>query len=173
MLWEDMADTIAVIANTSLALSAVIALIFGIVQIRSSERDRQERFALGTLQALQTREFAELLNFINSVKVPTLLEEQQNMPDEDKVRLIQYGQQMESLGLMVAYRLIDLEVVDKTLGVFVTTSWKRFEPLFSDMREKIPDPYLAEYYQWLAERLEEYQRQNPREPFYKQSGYEA
>jgi len=168
-----MADIISIIANTSLALSAVVALIFGIVQVRTSERDREERFALGTLHALQTREFAELLNFIASLKMPASLEEQRNLPDEDKVRLIQYGQQMESLGLMVAYRLIDLEVVDKTLGEFVITAWKKFEPLCNDMRKKIPDPYMAEYYQWLAERLEEYQRQNPREPFYKQSGYEV
>lgn len=168
-----MTETIALIANISLALSAVVALIFGIAQVRTSERDRRERFALGTLQAFQTREFAELLNFVSSLKIPVSFEEQRNMSDEGKVRFIQYGQQMESLGIMVAYKLINLEIVDKTLGAFVVTSWKKFEPLYSDMRKKIPDLYLGEYYQWLAERLEEYQRQHPREPFYKRSGYEV
>ena len=30
-------------------------------------------------------------------------------------------------------------------------------------------PYLAEYFQWLAERVDERLKNNPREPFYKQN----
>jgi hypothetical protein len=34
------------------------------------------------------------------------------------------------------------------------------------MREKIPDPYMAEYFQWLAERLDERMQNKPRIPYY-------
>lgn len=33
------------------------------------------------------------------------------------------------------------------------------------MRDK--DPFLGEYFQWLAERIDERMKQNPRKPFYK------
>jgi hypothetical protein len=38
--------------------------------------------------------------------------------------------------------------------------------LFNDIREKQPDPFLGEYFQWLAERIDERMKQNPRRPFY-------
>jgi hypothetical protein len=74
---------------------------------------------------------------------------------------------MESLGILVAERLINIDLVDKTLGSFVTTSWEKYKPLFLDIRERQPDPFLGEYFQWLAERIDERRRLNPRKPFYK------
>jgi len=73
---------------------------------------------------------------------------------------------MESLGILVAEKLINIDLVDKTLGSFVTTSWEKYKTLFTDMREKTPDPFLGEYFQWLAERIDERMQQNPRKPFY-------
>ena len=35
---------------------------------------------------------------------------------------IQFAQQMESLGMLVAEQLINIDLVDKTLGSFVTTA---------------------------------------------------
>jgi hypothetical protein len=33
------------------------------------------------------------------------------------------------------------------------------------MREEIPDPFLGEYFQWLAETMEKRLKENPRKPF--------
>jgi hypothetical protein len=60
--------------------------------------------------------------------------------------------------------------VDKTLGSFVTSSWGKYKSLFLEIREKQPDPFLGEYFQWLAERLDERMRLNPRRPFYQKNG---
>ena len=161
-----MNDTITEIANLALTLSFIVALIFGIVQVRVAARERRERVTLGTLSAFQSREFAELIYFISALKPMSHWEELSSLPAEDQVKFIQYGQQMESLGLLVAEGLINMDLVDKTLGSFVTTSWEKFKPMFHDAREKIPDPFLAEYYQWIAERIDERMRASPRPPFY-------
>lgn len=81
---------------------------------------------------------------------------------------IQFAQQMESLGILVAEKFINIDLVDKTLGSFVTTSWEKYKAMFLDIREKAPDPFLGEYFQWLAERIAERMKQNPRKPFYKE-----
>jgi hypothetical protein len=72
---------------------------------------------------------------------------------------------MESLGILVAEGLIDIGLVDKTLGSFVTTAWDKYKIMFLDMRKA--DPFLGEYFQWLAERIEERMQNSPRQPFYK------
>jgi hypothetical protein len=166
-----MMDIVTLIANVALALSFVIALVFGIAQVNTANRDRRERLTIETLRNFQTREFAELILFVNSHNMPTNSKEMNALPLKEQVFIIQFGQQMESLGMLVAERLINIDLVDKTLGSFVTLTWEKYKPFFSDLREKQPDPFLGEYFQWLAERIDERMRQNPRRPFYETNNF--
>lgn len=159
-------EIIALIANLALTLSFIVALIFGIVQVKTAERDRKERFTLDTLRNFQSREFAELLYFINSHDLPSTLVKWRELPAKDQVMFIQFTQQMESLGILVAEKFVNMELVDKTLGAFVTTSWEKFKPVISDMRTNLPDPFLSEYFQWLAEEIDKRMKINPRKPFH-------
>jgi hypothetical protein len=160
-------DVISVIANLALALSFIVGLIFGIVQVRAAARDRRERLTLETLREFQTREFVELLHYISFHDLPSNREGMMALPPDERTLVIQFGQEMESLGILVAERLINIDLVDKTLGSFVVTSWEKYKDMFLDIREKQPDPFLGEYFQWLAEQIDERMRRNPREPFYK------
>jgi len=160
-------EIITMLANLALTLSFIVALLFGIAQVRTAERDRRERLTLETLRDVQTREFAELIYFIVNSDMPSSQQEMRALSVKDQVMLIQFGQEMESLGILVAERLINLDLVDKTLGSFVTTSWEKYKSLYLDIRENQPDPFLGEYFQWLAEEIEERMRKNPRKPFYK------
>src|SRR5205085_2815264 len=108
--------TISLIANVALLLSFLVALIFGVVQVRAAARDRRERFTLDTLRAFDTREFAELIYFVTNKKAAKTREEFSALPAEDQIILIQAAQQMESLGMLVYEKYIDLDLVDKTLG---------------------------------------------------------
>lgn len=159
-------EIITVIANVALTLSFIIALIFGVAQVKAAGRDRRERLTLETLRNFQTHEFAELLFYIGSKNMPSTQEELNALPHKERVMLIQFAQEMESLGILVAEKLINIDLVDKTLGSFVTTSWEKYKTMFLDMRIKMPDPYLGEYFQWLAERIDERMKQYPRKPFY-------
>ena len=158
-------DIITLIANVSLALSFVVALVFGITQTKAAARDRRERLTLETLRAVQTREFAELIYFISSDDMPKTLEDMAKLPKEQRAMFIQFSQQMESLGIQVAEGLIDIDIVDKTLGSFVMTAWKKYEPIFVSRRKS--DPYLGEYFQWLAFETESRMQTHPRMPYYK------
>lgn len=164
-----MTDIIAMSANVALALSLIVALIFGIAQVRAAARDRRERLTLETLRNFQTREFAELIHFVTSHNLPSTRKEFSTRPENEQIIFIQLAQQMESLGLLVAEKLIDLELVDKTLGSFVTAAWQNYKNVFLDMRENIPDPFLGEYFQWLAEHIDERLRNYPRKPFHQVS----
>ncbi len=160
-------DLITLLANVALTLSFVVAVIFGIAQVKAAARDRRERLTLDTLRNFQTREFAELLHFISNEDMPCSRDEMKKIPVKEQVIIIQFSQEMESLGILVAEKLINIDLVDKTLGSLVTTAWEKYKTMSLDIREKAPDPFLNEYFQWLAEQIDERMKQNPRKPFYK------
>jgi hypothetical protein len=159
-------ETITNIANIALTLSFIIALMFGIAQVNTAKRDRRERLTLEIMRQFQTREFVELIDFISRNDLPSDWAGLQKLPVHERILLIQFGQQMESLGMIVADGLINIDLVDKTLGSFVTMAWEKSKPMFTDIRENQPDPFLGEYYQWLAEGIDERMRKNPRKPFH-------
>lgn len=159
-------DLIALIANIALALSFVIGLVFGIAQVRAAARDRRERLTLETLREFQAREFLDLMYFVMNQEIPSFREVMLKQPADIQINLMQFAQIMESLGILVAERLINIDLVDKSLGSFVVTSWDKYKVLFQDIREKTPDPYLGEYFQWLAEKIKKRMEMNPRKPFH-------
>src|SRR3984885_5951674 len=161
-----MSELIANIANIALALSFVVALVFGIQQVRAAARDRREGLALDTLRGFQTHEFSTLIHYITTHDMPKNMEELRKLPHKDQIEFVEFGQQMESLGILVAGDFVSLGLVEKTLGSLVTSSWDKYKISYGDMRETLPDPYLGEYFQWLAERLEKQMREHPRKPFY-------
>jgi hypothetical protein len=157
---------ITLIANLTFALSFIAGLVFGIVQVKNAGRDRKERFTLETLRNFQTYQFAELMFLVNRYNIPHTLEEWRKIPEHDQIMFLQFTQETESLGILVAERLINIDLVEKTLGSFVCSSWNNLAPVIEDMREKLPDPFLSEYFQWLAERLHGQMQLNPRKPFH-------
>jgi len=159
-------ETISLIADISLALSFVIALIFGVAQARQSARDRKERLTLEALRNFQTREFAELSGLLTYHKVPISLKEFEDLPLKEQSKFIQFSEEMESIGILVAEKVIDIELVDKTLGSFVTSSWQKYKIIMEDLRVKHSDPFLGEYFQWLAEYIRDQMEKEPRKPFY-------
>jgi hypothetical protein len=62
--------------------------------------------------------------------------------------------------------LMQFILTAEMLGSFVTTSWEKYKTLFTNIREVTPDPFLGEYFQWLAERIDERMKNNPRQPYH-------
>jgi len=157
-------ELVTLLANIALTLTFLVGLVFGLAQVRAVERDRRERLTLETLRNFQTRDFAELLRFVIDPAFPKSRQEFDALPLAQHVMYIQFSQQMESLGILVAENFIDVDLIEKTLGSFVLTSWKKYDAVFSQIRPT--DPYIGEYFQWLAERIEERSKTHKREPFY-------
>ncbi len=159
-------DIITLVANVALTLSFIVAVIFGITQVRAASRDRRERLTLEALRSFETRDFAELMQYISSHKMPSSSADLRTLPVNEQVSFMQFAQQMETLGILVAERLINMDLVDKTLGSFVSTSWEKYRTFVFSLREE--DPFLAEYFQWLAESIRARMQNEPRKPFYQE-----
>src|SRR5471032_2520365 len=97
------------IANIALALSLIVALVFGIAQVRAAARDRRERLTLEALRSFSTREFATFMHRINTGTLPATHEAYRALPAEEQIPSIQFAQEMESLGILVSDGLLNLD----------------------------------------------------------------
>ena len=98
--------------------------------------DRRERRNLDALRNFQTHEFARLMQFVMSRDMPTTRAELNALPVDEQVMFVEFAQQMESLGILVAEDYLSLDLVDKTLGSFVSTSWQKYQAMVMNIREK-------------------------------------
>src|SRR5947209_17048338 len=101
-----VAEIITIIANVALTLSLVVALVFGIVQVRAAARDRRERLTLETLRNFQTREFAELIGYVTSHDLPATRQEMQSLPPNDRVFLIKLRNQLNQFAILLPKSLL-------------------------------------------------------------------
>lgn len=160
-------DTLSLtVANFAIAASAVIALAFGVLQVRLANRDRRERLTIEIIRGFQTREFSEQMMGLRDDPPPTEAGAWEALDPRRRNEFVQFTQEMEMLGLLVYDGAIDLDLVERTLGNFVVTAWTGFKPGIERLRVTTSDPYLAEYFQWLAERVDERMRTAPRTPAY-------
>jgi hypothetical protein len=160
------ADLIGNIANISLALSLIVGLVFGISQARAAARDRRERLTLETLSFIGSRDFAELIQYIDTHEMPKTRQALRALPASEQAMFIQFSMLMENLGILVAEKMVDLDLVDETLGSFVVTTWEKFKPMSINARKEDNEPYMSEYFQWLAETTDARIKANPRPPAY-------
>ena len=162
------ADLIGNIANISLALSLLVGLVFGIGQARAAARDRRERLTLETLGHFGSREFAELIQYIDTHEMPKTRDALRALPANEQTMFIQFSMLMENLGILVAQKMINVDLVDMTLGSFVSTTWVKFKPMSINTRKEDNEPFMSEYFQWLAETFDERLKANPRQPAYEE-----
>jgi hypothetical protein len=159
-------ELISLLANLALTLSLIVAVVFGIAQARAAARDRRERLTLETLRTFETREFAELIQYIDTHDLPATRNALRALPVHEQAMFIQFSMQMEDLGIQVAEDMINLDLVDKTLGSFVSASWVKYKPMSVSTRAEDGEPYLNEYFQWLAETIDARMSATPRKPYY-------
>ena len=62
---------------------------------------------------------------------------------------------MENIGVMTYRRIVPFLVVDNLIGTSTVILWHKLERWVYDLREELGSEHAFEWFQWLAERLEE------------------
>lgn len=145
---------IAMIANVASAISVVVALGFGVLQIRQMRKTRALFTSAELVHAMQTPEFAESVRLVLTLPVkadPALIRDNPEMARA----VLNLSHVYESLGVLVYHRIIHLHLVDDLMGGYVRESWAKIGPYVFSRREEL-GVYYGEWMQWLAERMDEY-----------------
>ena len=71
---------------------------------------------------------------------------------------------MESLGILVYRREITLDLIDDYFSGPITFGWRRLSRYMNDIRKESGRETMGEWFQWLAERLQERESKAPPVP---------
>lgn len=145
---------IATIANLASALTVVVAVVFGSLQIRQMAKTRALFTATELVRAMLTLEFTRSVRLVLTLPdhaPPALIQENEEMA----AAVVSLGHVFESLGVLVFHRVVPLHLVDDLMGGYIRQCWRKVRP-HVEMRRKELGVSYGEWMQWLAERLEQY-----------------
>ena len=135
------------------AIALVITLIFNVLNFKQSERVRRESATLEHLKDFQSETFARM-DALFSRLPDNLLPAQLGKLDSESMAALQFiGRHLESLGIAVSLHVLDIEVVERTLGNNIMLYWKKIQPLATEMRKDPATRDFAKWTEWLSDTI--------------------
>lgn len=129
-------------------------LAFGFFEVRRARRARDEKGALDVLSIAVRPDHIQacytLLDLPEDAPPETILESPELRKSTNTVMVL-----YEFLGNLVYQRMVPLETLDLLVGGIIRACWKRLHVYVDHQRIDRGLPNIAEWFQWLAERLEE------------------
>ena len=149
-------ENLANIAEIVGVIIVVGGLFFALLQMRQTRQQRRELAAI------------ELFRFFGNPQFTSANKRILRLPDnlrgddiraggdelEDAAMLI--SATMENIGVMTHQRIVPFLVVSNLIGSTTPILWRKLAGWVSDLREEQDSPEAYEWFQWLAERMEQY-----------------
>ena len=148
---------LSTLANVATALTVIVGVAFGLLEARRIRRDREERAALEAVHALLTPAYMDSFLLVQTIRDGATVSEIQSDPKTlQAARSV--GIIMEGLGFSVFERIVPLRIIDNFASGSVRVSWRKLRPYIEYERQRTGSQKTFEWFQWLAEQLEKYQK---------------
>lgn len=134
----------------------VLGVFFGLGELRRAHRARADKGALDVFNISIQPDHVNAIHMILDLPEDASAERVSGTADLRQVAHLIMNQ-FEFWGILVFQRIVPLRTLDLLVGGVVRVSWRRLTKYVEAQRIERNLPNLAEWFQWLAERLEEYQ----------------
>lgn len=155
---------VSTLANLAQALAVVIAVVFGIVKVRQFARARRREAAFTLMRSLQTPEMLRGLLILDRLPKGLGAEEIKSEVGDEFLHLQTLLGTWESLGILVFYGEVELDLVDEFYSGPIVHSWEKLKGVVANVRERTGRETRWEWFQWLAERMMEREETSPPVP---------
>ena len=91
-------------------------------------------------------------------------DELQQLDDESRDAMMLLSLTLESVGIMVHRRIVDIDIVWELMGGVVLTAWERLRPWAMYQRERSGREKFDEWIEWLNDALVEYEETHRPDP---------
>ena len=135
-------------------VTVIIGLIYGALELRSIRVAQEGATVLELFRTIQTPEYSRAVRFLHELPDTISYDEFREMPEEDRLLLTNLVLTWESIGIMVFRGDVSIEWVDELYRYNILMSWQKLGPMERGQREASGYSGMAEWFQWLAERLE-------------------
>jgi hypothetical protein len=148
---------LSTLANVATALTVIVGVAFGLLEARRIRRDREERAALEAVHALLTPAYMDSFLLVQTIRDgATVSEIQSDQKTLQAARSV--GIVIEGLGFAVFERIVPLRIIDNFASGSVRVSWRKLRPYIEYERQRTGSQKTFEWFQWLAEQLEKYDK---------------
>jgi hypothetical protein len=149
-------QTLANIAEIIGALLVITGVFFGLMEVRHYRQQRQETASMEIMRAFQSLDFNRALRLVMDYEQECQRCEQEAMPQELQDAAMLVSTTLEAVGLMVYQRIVPFRLVQQLMGGTIQASWRVLRSHTKWLRGKLCRPSIHEWFQWLAERLDEH-----------------
>lgn len=148
-------DRLANMAEIFSAVVVVGGIIFALLQMRQTRQQRRELAAIELFNSFESPQFTEA--YRNVLRFPDGLnaaELKRRYPDAEHYAMM-IATTMESIGVMMYHRIVPSSIVHNLIGSSTRIMWRKLEPWATDLRIELDSENAFEWFQWLAERMQE------------------
>lgn len=137
------------------ALVVIGGLIFALLQMRNFRQQRRELAAIELFRFFGNPEFNRAYDCVLKLRSGlSAAEIEAQEPDVSNCAML-ICTTMENIGVMTFQRIVPFLVVKNLVGKSTILLWRKLEKWVFDLRNKLDAPEAFEWFQWLAEKLEE------------------
>jgi hypothetical protein len=158
-------DQLAGIVDVLTIVALVSGLLFAAFEWRGSRRESRRQSQVLLLHSFESPEFLKAMRrllFLPDGLSRTHVEE--TLGDDGSDLLWYWLGTMESIGILVFNRQIDIHLVDQSFGGPVLVIWRKLSDYVEAVRAEVGRDSMHEWYQWLVERTETLEREEGRTP---------
>jgi hypothetical protein len=157
---------LATLGSLGTAAAVIVALVFGIVQVRDGRRKRREDATVNALTVLTTVEFARMWQHFRSFPPKIGVKELRAMDPDTRLAWTYFNALTENWGLLVHERVLDLDFLDRATGDVILGIWAKAKEDIVETRATLGSDDVLEWTQWLAERIAARRHERHHKPAY-------
>ena len=157
-------NELSMFANVAEIIGVIIViggLYFAVLQMRQIRQQRRELAAIELFRFFASPRFTQayrtILHMPDGMSAEDIRTKEAKL--EDAAMLI--SNTMENIGVMTFQRIVPFLVVRNLLGTSVVILWRKLEDWAIDLRKELGSDDAFEWFQWLAERVEQFQPDDP------------
>lgn len=148
-------NTLAQVAEILSGIAVVAAMVFGVVQVRQFRQQRRDSADVELMRSMQDPEFTRSFRLIYSLPDNLGASGLRDLGPGYEEAAIAIGARFESMGLLVYRGSIPFDLVEQIVGGVVVLLWRKLRLWVVEYRAEQGHELLFEWFQWLAERIEE------------------
>jgi hypothetical protein len=161
-------QTLANLAEVFGALTVIGGVGFAIVQLREFRHQRRSAIAAELMRSFYNPELARAVRLIQQLPDGVSAQELRERGPEYEIAAILVSTTYETMGLLVFLEIAPFSMVLELTGGLTVVMWKKLDRWLDELRVEQSQPTWAEWFQWLAERLDEWSREHPSRPAYEE-----